>query len=61
MASRNSGLSELVSAMDAVELAIRTVTDRLPIDDLFDMCTNAAAGATGNVLNGLLSEDGVQR
>ena len=40
-------VSEVVAALDSVEVAIRTHHDRLSIDEMLELCTNAAAGTTG--------------
>ncbi len=38
---------EVAVALDSVEEAVRAVHDRLTIDDMLALCTNAAAGLTG--------------
>ena len=38
---------EVTAALDAVEVAVRAVLERLSIDGMFEMCTNALAGGTG--------------
>ena len=40
-------VSEVMAALDSVEVAIRAHHDRLSIDEILEMCTNAAAGSTG--------------
>ena len=40
-------VSEVVAALDSVEVAIRTHQERLSIDEMLALCTNAAAGTTG--------------
>lgn len=40
-------VSEVAAALDSVEMAIRAHHDRLSIDDMLELCTNAAAGSTG--------------
>ncbi len=41
-------ISAVARALDAVEVAIRAVHDRLHIEGLFDICSQAAAGVSGH-------------
>ena len=41
-------VGEIASALDSVEVAVRAVRDRLTIDGMLELCTDAAAARTGN-------------
>ena len=38
---------EVTAALDAVEVAVRAVLERLSVDGMFELCSNALAGRTG--------------
>ena len=38
---------EVTAALDAVEVAVHAVLERLSIDGMFELCINALAGRTG--------------
>jgi len=47
MAAKKVDISAIACAMDEVEVAIRAVRDRLPIDGLFDICARAPPSTAG--------------
>ena len=38
---------EVTAELDAVEVAVRAVLERMSIDGMFELCTNALAGRKG--------------